>query len=371
MRFTLLLIGILCALFTKSQVNYLFIGTYTDKGSKGIYVYKFDNTTGKATWVSNTEGLVNPSYLDVAPDGKHIYAVTETARNNAGSVSAFAFDKKSGQLTFVNKQSSGGDNPCYVQVNKNKKWLMVGNYSGGSLSAFRIQPDGSLQPFIQSIQHQGKGLNPQRQEKAHVHATVFSPDQQYLFVPDLGLDKVMIYKFKPNEEQPLQPATPPFQPSVPGSGPRHFTFHPSRPFAYLIEELSGTVVAYTYKKGKLGLIQRIATHPVTYKGAIGSADIHVSPDGKYLYASNRGDENIITIFSVDTKTGRLILKDFQPTLGTTPRNFSITPSGKYLLVANQATNNIVIFRRDVKTGLLTPTGEEIKVPNPVCLQFMK
>jgi 6-phosphogluconolactonase len=370
MRLLLASFLLIISTFAEAQSFYLFIGTYTDKGSKGIYVYRFNSKTGKAEWVSNTEGVVNPSYLDIAPDKKHIYAVTETARNNSGSVSSFSFDRANGRLTFQSKQPSGGDNPCYVQVSKDNKWLMVANYSGGSLSAFKINKDGSLNPFVQSIQHEGKGLNPQRQEKAHVHSTVFSPDQKYVFAPDLGIDKVMIYKFQPTSEKPLEPSAQPFVTAIPGSGPRHFTFHPSLPYAYLIEELSGTVVGYTYKKGALALIQRIPTHPANYTGVIGSADIHISPDGKFLYASNRGDENTITIFSIEARTGRLILKDFVPVRGKTPRNFTIDPTGNYLLVANQSTNNIVIFKRNRQTGLLTPTGEEINVPNPVCLKMM-
>lgn len=354
-----------------AQSYYMFVGTYTDAGSKGIYVYRFNTATGKAEWVSNTEGLVNPSYVAIAPDKKHIYAVTETARNNSGSVSAFSFDKSTGQLTFINKQPSGGDNPCYVAVSKNNKWVTVGNYSGGSLSVFPVNPDGSLKPLAQSIQHTGKSINDKRQEKAHVHATVFSPDQDYLFTPDLGMDKVMVYTFNAALQKPLEPAQPSHVASEPGSGPRHFTFHPNNKFAYLIEELSGTVVAYEYNKGKLDFIQRISTHPADFKGAIGSADIHISPDGKYLYASNRGDENSIAVFSIDVSTGKLVSRGYQSTLGVTPRNFTIDPSGNYLLVANQKTDNIVIFKRNQQTGLLHETGEQIKVPTPVCLQMMK
>lgn len=366
----LLLFGLL-SLVASSQNYYLFIGTYTNTGSKGIYVYRFNASTGKAAWVSNTEGVVNPSYLAIAPTGKYVYAVTETAKENAGSVSAFEFNAVSGRLKYINKHVTGGDNPCYVAIHKNNKWLLTGNYSGGSLAAFRINQDGSLLPFSQLIQHTGKGPNAQRQEKSHVHATVFSPDYKYLFAPDLGLDKVMIYAFKDAEQKPLTPAEPAFAASEPGSGPRHFTFSPHKKYAYLIEELSGTVVVYGYKKGKLNRIQREATHPEDYKGKIGSADIHISPDGKFLYASNRGEENTITIFSIDKKTGKITLVGYQPTLGKVPRNFIIDPTGKYLLVAHQNTNNIVIFKRDIKTGLLQFTGDELKIPAPVCLQMLE
>lgn len=368
-KLLVILLSIYCC--PMAQSYYLFIGTYTTGESKGIYVYRFNTGTGKAEWVSNTEGVVNPSYLDIAPDKKHIYAVTETARNNSGSVSAFAFDPSSGQLSFINKQSSGGDNPCYISVNKSNKWVVIGNYSGGNLSVFPVNKDGSLQPFSQSIQHTGKSVNEKRQEAPHVHSTVFSPNQDFLFTPDLGMDKVMIYKFNPDLPRPLEPAKPSFTATEPGSGPRHFIFHPNHKFAYLIEELSGTVVAYQYNKGQLKILQRIAAHPEDYKGTPGSADIHISPDGKFLYASNRGDENNLAIFSVDLKTGKLMSRGYQPTLGKTPRNFMIDPSGKYLLVANQSTNNIVIFERNQQTGLLRETGEQIKVPNPVCLKMMK
>jgi 6-phosphogluconolactonase len=366
--FTLLLVFSYAAI---AQSYYMFVGTYTNKGSKGIYVYKFDAATGRTELLTNTDSIVNPSYLAIAPNKKYVYAVTETATNNTGSISAFAFDRATNKLTFINKQPSGGANPCYVTVNKTAKWVFVGNYSGGNLSAYPVNTDGSLQPFSQVIQHTGAGVNKQRQEKAHVHATVLSPAEDYLFTPDLGEDKVYIYKFDGAKKQPLTAANPPFATSDPGSGPRHFTFHPNNKYAYLIEELSGSVVAYKYHQGQLTRIQRIITHPNDYKGVIGSADIHVSPDGKFLYASNRGEENTITIFSIDKKSGILTLKGYQPTLGQTPRNFNIDPSGNYLLVANQATDNIVVFKRDKQTGLLQETGEQIKVPTPVCIQMMK
>jgi 6-phosphogluconolactonase len=371
MRFGFLFILIFLAFNSFAQKYFLFIGTFTDKGSKGIYVYRFNATTGEAGWVSNTDSVVNPAFLAVASDGKHLYAVNETNGANPGHVSSFSFDKTTGRLTFINQQLSGGDNPCYVSLNKENTWLVAGNYGGGNLSAFPVNKDGSLQPYAQLIQHEGSGPDKQRQEKPHVHCTIFSPDQHYLFVPDLGIDKVMIYRFNPGAALPLSQADTPFMAaSEPGSGPRHFTFHPNGKYAYLIEELSGTIEAFQYNNGKLTFLQKVATHPDDYKGAIGSADIHVSPDGRFLYASNRGGENTITIFSVNTATGKLMRKDFQPTLGVMPRNFMIDPSGNYLLVANQSTNNIVIFKRNRQTGMLQPTGKQIEVPTPVCLKMI-
>ncbi len=354
-----------------AQSYYLFIGTYTNSGSKGVYVYRFDAATGKAEAVSSTEDVANPSYLAVSPDKKFLYAVNETGGAKPGSVSAFSFDQKTGKLAFINKQPSGGDGPCYITVSKNNKWALVANYSGGSLAALPIDANGALKPYSQLIQHTGKGADAQRQDKPHVHSTILSPQQDYLFSPDLGLDKVYTYTFKPSADKPLQEVQPPFTEAVPKSGPRHFTFHPNERFAYLIEELSGNVIAYNYKKGTLTLLQSIAAHPADFKGNIGSADIHISPDGKFLYASNRGDENTLAIFSIDPKTGKLEPKGYQSTLGKAPRNFIIDPTGNYLLVANQQTDNIVIFKRDKETGLLTETGEQIKISLPVCLQLMK
>ena len=371
MRYFLLCVLLCISFAANCQKYFLFIGTYTGSGSKGIYVYTFDAATGKAEWVSNTEGIINPSYLAIAPGRSYLYACTETRTANAGGVSAFRFDREKGSLTFINKQSSGGDNPAYVSVHKSGKWVIAGNYSGGSLAAFPVNADGGIQPYSQLIQHTGASINKQRQDVAHVHSTVFSPKGKYLFVPDLGMDKVMIYKFDPSAQMPLQPASPGFVNTYPGSGPRHFIFHPNKKWAYLIEEMGGTVVAYNYKKGKLNVIQQIVTHVDTARGDFGSADIQISPDGKFLYASNRGNENNIAVFSVDRPTGKLSLKGFQSTMGIQPRNFTIDPSGKYLLAANQKTGNIVIFMRDIISGLLQYTGEQINIPEPVCLKMIK
>lgn len=359
--------------FLKSEAQkfHLLIGTYTGTGSKGIYVYNFDAATGKAKWISNTDSAANPSYVTASADEKYVYAVNETGRETPGSVSAYTFNKNTGKLKFINNQVTGGDDPCYVSVTKNNKWMVVANYTGGSAAVFSINKNGSLKPYAQLMQDEGGSVNKERQEKAHVHSAVFSPDEKYLFTPDLGGDKVMIYKFNGSSNKPLSKARPPYVSTEPGSGPRHFTFHPNGKLAYLIEELSGTVVGYKYASGKLHAFQTIATHPANYKGVIGSAEIYISPDGKFLYASNRGDENTITIFSIDQNTGRLKLKGYHSTQGQTPRNFTIDPTGNYLLVANQNTDNIVILKRDKQTGLLKSTGIQIKIPKPVCLQIIK
>ena len=369
MRFRLLILMLCFAFSSFAQEVYLFIGTYTGTGSKGIYVYRFNTNTGKATWVSNTDSLINPSFLTLSTNGKYLYSVTESAREYPGKVSAFSFDKTTGKLTFLNARTSGGDNPCYVSVTKNGKWVAVGNYTGGNLSIFRTNTDGSLKTSGQFIQHTGKGPNVDRQEKPHVHSVVFSPDEKVLFVSDLGIDKIMTYKFSPNTSKPLSPAAKPFVTAAAGSGPRHLTFHPKLPYGYLMQEMAGNVIAYKYANGTLTETQSIAAHPADFKGAISSADIHISPDGKFLYASNRGDENTIAIFSINQDDGRLTLVGTQSTLGTTPRNFAIDPTGTFLLAANQTSGNIVIFKRDKETGLLSPTGDEINISKPVCLKM--
>ncbi len=361
--FTLLLFSIT----SKAQTFYLFAGTYTNKGSKGIYVYRFNAATGDSKLVSNTDSAANPSYLAIAPDGKTVYAITETGGATPGGVSAYSFNKKSGTLQFINQQVSGGDHPCYVAVNKKRTWLTVGNYSGGNLSVLGINKDGSLQPAAQTIAHSGSGPKPQ-QTKAHVHGTFFSPDEQYLFVPDLGIDQVVSYRFNENSATPLDSFSAAV--SIPGSGPRHLSFHPNKKYAYVIEELGGTVAAYSYKNGTLSFLQRISSHPADYNGAIGSADIHLSPDGKFLYATNRGDANSIATFSV-AANGTLTLKNIQSTMGKHPRNFTIDPTGNYLLVANRDSDNVVIFKRNRTTGLLQFTGKTIQLSQPVFLAVMK
>ena len=371
MRKIFFILFLLCNFFLQAQEYFLLVGTYTSGKSEGIYVYRFNTKTGDAEHVYTAKGISNPSYLAIASSGKYVYSVNENGGKSPAQISSFAFNQKNGTLTFLNSQLSGGDGPCYVSVHPSGKWVIAGNYSGGSLAAFPVSAHGSLQPYSQSIQHTGKSANEMRQEKAHVHATVFSPDNKFVLVPDLGMDKIMNYRFNMKSVKPLSAATIPFIKTEPGSGPRHLEFHPNQKYMYLIEELTGMVVGYKYEGGKYSLLQQISSHPDDFTGVKGSADIHVSPDGKFLYASNRGDANNIAIFSIDKKTGKLKTMGFQSTLGKTPRNFMIDPSGNYLLVANQQSDNIVIFKIDPGTGLLTETGNQIEVPNPVCLKMIK
>lgn len=353
-----------CASAQNANEHYMLIGTYTSGKSEGIYVYKFNSNTGEFSPVSIAKGIKNPSFLAVGPGNKYVYSVSEG--DGQGSVTAFSFSN--GNMNMLNARSSGGSGPCYVAVDKTGKWVATGNYGSGSFAVLPIEANGSLGEPVSVMVHQGKSVNAQRQEKAHVHATVFSPDNKYLFVPDLGMDKIMAYAFDEKTGK-LSNANPAFAASNPGNGPRHLDFHPSGKYAYLMEEMSGTVNVFSYKNGKLTAIQNITSHPAGYKGAIGSADIHVSPDGKFLYASNRGDANSIAVFAINQKNGQIRPVTHQPTLGKTPRNFNLDPSGNFLLVANQNSDNIVIFKRDKKTGMLKALDKQIQVPNPVCIKW--
>lgn len=351
----------------QNSTYYLLVGTYTSETSEGIYVYKFNAENGEITHVSKATGVENPSYLAVSPDGKYVYAVNELG--GEGAVSSFAFNKKNGTLTFLNKQSSRGGSPCYVSVDKTGQAVFAGNYSGGSLAMFPVNTEGSLKEAKVTIQHEGSSVNASRQGSPHVHCTYVSPDNNLLFVTDLGTDKVTGYAFDP-EKVALEFSPQSIFEAEPGAGPRHLTFHPDGKYAYLINELNGTVAVLTYTEGKLEWLQTISALPRGYEGAVSGADIHVSPDGKFLYASNREDLNNIVIYAVDQQSGKLSYVGRHASGGVHPRNFMIDPTGNFLLAANRHTDNIVVFRRDVSAGTLTATGTEVEVSQPVCLKMI-
>ena len=369
----LLVIVSTTALAQKQKEAYLLVGTYTSGKSEGIYVYKFNTATGDYKLFSVTKSS-NPSYLAVSPDKKMVYAVNENADSTmnlvGGNISAFSF--KNGKLTEVNKQPSGGKHPCYVAVDKTGKWVFAANYSSGSIGLLKIKKDGSLDTLKQVIQHAGSGPNKERQLGPHVHCTYITPDNKYLFVPDLGIDKMKIYSFNAAKGH-LQPAKSSDKSVTPGSGPRHVDIHPNGKYVYLMLEMTGEVVVYkNFGNADLQEIQTISAQPPYIRtGNISGADIHVSPDGKFLYSSNRGNANTIAIFSINSADGTLTPVGQQPVLGIKPRNFNFSPGADFLLVANQESDNIVIFKRDKKTGLLSETGKQISVPNPVCVKWVE
>lgn len=368
MRWNIFLFLFIISIPCFSQNPYLFIGTYTNGQSKGIYVYRFNTATGTGTEIS-TITAKNPSYLAIAPDGKHLYATDEEQKS--GEVGAYAFDPATGKLAFLNSQSAMGSCPCYVTEDKTGRWVFVANYCSGNLAAFPVNSDGSLAPAAQTIQHQGKGFDTARQESPHVHSTILSPDEKYLMVADLGTDREHVYSFDPTASAPLSEARDSAASLHPGTGPRHIAFHPLKQDVYILGELSGTIDAFHFdsKNGKLSHFQRIRTTPESFRGFPGSADIHISANGKFLYATNRGTSNTIAVFGIN-RDGKLSEKQILSVNGNHPRNFTIDPTGRYLLVANRDTDNIVIFKIDPATGLLKSTGKEIKLPNPVCLKFL-
>jgi len=363
---SLFILTILSGLTFAQKNNYnLIIGTYTAPGkSEGIYTYNFNSATAATTLKSITKNTANPSYVTVSPDQKFIYAVNETGATS--TVSAFKYDAASGNLTFLNKVDSHGADPCFITVDT--KNVIVANYSGGSLAVFPRKADGSLTEAIQVIKHTGKSIDPKgRQESAHVHMAIFTPDHKYLIVNDLGEDQTYIYNYNPAAKEKILTVKSVLKTHA-GTGPRHITFSPNGKFAYLAHEFNGSITAFAYTNGNLTKLQEIGTTPENFTGRIDGADIHISADGKFLYETNRGDANSISAFSI-LPTGKLKFIETVSTLGKGPRNFSIDPTGKFLLIGHQYSNDVVIFNRDKTTGKLTDSGKRIEVGAPVCLVF--
>lgn len=346
-----------------SQNTYAFFGSYNwDKSTEGIYVYQLNPKNGKLTKVSSVTGILNPSFLTLSSKGDFLYACTESKTPNSGSVSSFSFNPENGTLKYLNHQKSGSENPVYVSISKDGKWLANANYTEGSVSIYPIGENGEIQTLTQNIRYTEGSVDSDRQDRSHVHAAVFSPISDQLFLPDLGADKIRIYDFKSNLSEPLQPSQQDFVAAIPGSGPRHFTFHPNGKFAYCIDELSGTLNVYEYENKTLKGIQRINSHQEKIKDTFESSDVHVSPDGKFLYSSNRGKENNIAIFSINSD-GLLKNIGFQSTFGKHPRTFGLSENGDFLIVTNVNSNNAVVFRRNPETGLLKKV-DKVKMMHP-------
>lgn len=362
---------LLFASFVNAQnpIQYLLVGTYTTSGkSDGIYVYKFNPNRNEATLVGSVKSE-NPSFLAISKDQKYVYAVNENhGGDKGGDLSAFALDKKKGTLTLIDKQPTGGDDPCYVAIDSTGKTLVVANYSGGNMSVFKTGADGGVQPYAQLIAHDGYGVNVKRQEMPHVHCTVFSPDQKYVFAADLGNDRLYRYAFNGSDAEPLKPLDPAYYEIPDGSGPRHLTFSPDKKYAYLINELTGNIIAYSYNNGTLTQIQTLPSDITKGKEDKGSAEIDITPNGKFLYTSNRVTANEIVAYKVNSD-GTLLEVGRTPT-GIHPRHFMIDPTSHFLLVANRDSNNIQIFLINKNYGLLEDTKVTIDVPSPVCLKMV-
>ena len=346
------------------------IGTYTSpdaNGSRGIYVYRFYAERGELAYLSEIE-TSNPSYLAITQDYKYVYAVNENNPDGSGGVTAFKFDKATGKLEQINTQKSVGS-PAYVSVDKAQKNVFIANYGGGNLQVFPIGKDGSLGASTQTIQDSGTGPDKMRQQQPHVHSTVLSPDDKYLLASDLGTDKINVFRYRASKTPPLSPAMPAFTSTAGGSGPRHSDFSPNGKFMYNVQEMTATITAFSYDDGALKELQTVKMMPDDFKGINGAADIHVSPDGLFLYATNRGTANEIVIYAIDQESGKLTYVDRNKTDGENPRNFVIDPTGNFLLVGTKSRVNV--FRIDRKTGrLIQNHNRSVVMESAVCLKMV-
>ena len=349
----------------------IYFGTYTrgENSSKGIYRSVLDIETGKLSNPVLAAEAKNPSFLEIHPNGKFLYAVSESG--GAGSVSAYAIDRRAGTLRFLNQQPSGGAGPCHVSIDHAGRNVLVANYGSGSASVIPIKTDGRLGEPTGFVQHEGSSVNPRRQKGPHAHSINVSPDNRFAFVADLGIDKIMIYRLD-IEKGTIVASSPPFAKVKPGAGPRHFAFGPNGRYAYVINELDCTITAFAYESalGSLTEIQTVTTLPNGFEGSNSCAEVRVHPSGKFLYGSNRGHDSIV-VYRVDPAKGMLTFVEHETADIKTPRNFNIDPTGKFCLVANQGKDSVVVFRIEKATGALEPTGHKVSVARPVCVRFLR
>lgn len=375
------ILGLVCTLAlafvwpVRADEFLVYFGTYTGKKSKGIYAARLNTATGKLGDVDLVAETPSPSFLAIHPNRRYLYAANEVSQyegKETGSVTAFAIDAKSGRLTQMDQEASGGTAPCHLVVDRTGQAVLVANYGGGSVAVLPVAKDGRMSPASARIQHTGSSVNPARQKEPHAHSINLDAANRFAVAADLGLDKLLVYRFNP-EAGTLVPNQPPFAMVRPGSGPRHFAFHPKADRAYVINEITCTVTAFRYvpRTGELFEEQTLSTLPKDEKmsPAYSTAEVQVHPSGKFLYGSNRGHDTI-AVFSIDRRSGRLTPVENAATGGKTPRNFGIDPTGHFLLAANQSSDNVVVFRIDQKSGRLTPTGQVLEVGSPVCVKFV-
>ena len=348
----------------------VYIGTYGSAPNEGIFVAELDPATGGVSTPGLAGEAVDASFLAFDPSHKCLYAVSEVSTfdgKKTGGVVAFAVDQATGRLTRLNEQPSQGAGPCHLVVDKTGKNVLVANYDGGTAAVLPILEPGRLHAASSWVAHHGHGPNAERQEKAHAHSINVDPANRFAFVCDLGCDKVFVYRFDPvaGTLKAHNTATLP-----PGSGPRHFAFHPSGRFAYSANELGSTVTTFWYDadNGTLSPVQTLSTLPPSFKESNTVSEVVVHPSGKYVYVANRGHDSI-ALFTVDATTGRLTAAGHESTEGKTPRNFSIDPSGTFLLAANQDSDSVVVFRLDPATGKLKATGQKLMIRKPVCIKW--
>ena len=369
----LLFVFIFCCLEAQPKKEVLYVGTFSVRGSQGIYVLSFDRAKRSLKLLQTVPSLESPSYLTIHPSGRFLYSVNRgkaDITDNGGSVTAYGIDPKSGKLNGLNHRPSYGNDPCYIAIDKTGQYAFISNYSEGNLIVLPLFDDGVIGSPSDAKKYVGNSVNASRQQSPHIHSAVISPDNRFLYASDLGTDKIYIYEFN-SSSGTLTPAKTPEVNVNPGSGPRHFTFHPNGKFAYLSEELTSSVCAFSLNNitGELSILQdTVRSLPESFKTSNTSADIHTDIKGQYLYMSNRG-LNAISMFSISPE-GTLNLIGQQDTQGETPRNFLVDPKGEFIFVANQDTDTIVMFRINAKNGKLTPVGKPVAVPSPVCLKLL-
>jgi 6-phosphogluconolactonase len=353
---------------------FVYFGTQAKGPGKGFSIATFDTVTGNLSVPQFIQEAASPSFFVIDKQGKYLYstnAVDSFQNQVSGSISAYRINPLNGNLTLLNQKSSGGQGPCYVSIDGNGKYVLAANYKGGNLSVLSIDNMGQLGKQTAFDQHTGSSVHPVRQTKAYAHCIKADPTNHFVLVTDLGVDKVYVYLFNSSDGS-LKPNDPAYASLTAGSGPRHFTFHPNGKWVYVVNELANSVMVFDWdnKKGSLTEIQSISTLPADFQGTNTGAEIAVYPNGKFLYASNRG-HNSIALFNINQTNGKLELIERVSSEGNLPRNFIFDPSNKWMIVTNHGTNNAVVFKIDSKTGKLTFTGNQQPVPYPFCIQFLK
>lgn len=366
-----LLLGLPALAAAAPKTTYVYAGTYTNKGSKGIYLYRFDPASAKLESLGLAAETPNPTFLAIHPNQKFLYAANEISNfggERTGSITAYRIEP-GGKLTQLNAVSSKGAGPCHVSVDRKGRAVLAANYGGGSIASLPIRPDGSLGEAVSAIQHTGSSVNQSRQKEPHAHSINPSPDNRFAVAADLGIDKLLVYRFDATSGA-LTPNDPPSASVKPGAGPRHFAFHPSLPVAYAINELDSTVTVFDWnaRAGTLTEKQTAGTLPAGFSGNNSTAEVVVHPNGRFLYGSNRGHDSV-AVFSIG-KDGRLTQVEVTPVGVRTPRNFAIDPSGRFLFAAGQASDRINVFRIDETTGKLSAAGTSVEVGAPVCIRFV-
>lgn len=352
--------------------SYLFmVGTYTETAGDGIHLVKFNPDSSKFESLGITSGVENPSFVIANADEDLVFTVEETGGDQGGKVTSFRLDKPNKSMVKINSVYTKGDSPCYLSLDPSEKFLVAANYSGGNVTAIPLDAQGNLSQEIQVVKHNGNSIHPGRQKSSHVHSAVFHPKEQKVFVGDLGTDKIHVYTFDEESLEPLTPADEITFAVKPGSGPRHLVFNENGDRLYLVHEITAEIGVYAYENETISHLETKSLLEEGYQGEVGAAEVRLSPDEKFLYASNRGEAHAIIAFGIDQETGRLSQVQHQSSLGKTPRNFAITTDGMYLISANQESNSLTVFERDLQTGKLKPLDATLPLKKPVYINFLK